>query len=222
MPVVTRLAAVNRNATRVQVELDGAPWIELEGEVVLKNALAKGLELGPEEQRRLVEENDFVRARRAAAILLKTRPRSVAEMRRKLLERQHPAGAVDRVVAHNLETGALDDAAFARLYARNQLKTRLVGPARIEGALRRLGVGAVEIRQALEECGADERDEQERRARRLAGRRGALRRGDDPAKARKRLFERLQRAGFDSEIAREAVEEALRDASPEEDRSPEE
>ncbi len=192
------------------MDIDGEFWAELDGEVVLKNGLARDQLLPPQRQQELLAEDAFIRGRRAAAILLNTRPRSEYELRNKLREKEFDPATIDRVIEYFRESGKVDDAEFARIYARSQLKNRKQGPGKVAAKLRRLGVGEKEISLALQDQPATDEDEQRRRAEDLAEKRLArMRSEDDPAKVRRKLTGALMRAGFDPSITREVLDAAM-------------
>ena len=199
---ITRIRVADRRAAHIVVDLDGEPWAELDSEVVLRHALESGRLLDDAERQALLDDDAFVRVRRAAAILLQTRPRAEAEMRRLLLQRRHSEAAVDRVMEHLRERGDLDDARFARIYVSHRLRTRREGTRRVALALRQLGVDDHFVAAALAEAGEDDPEGDERRAREFAEKR--LRRLEselDPARRKRKLLQAMQRAGFDLETA---------------------
>lgn len=209
MCVITRLKVANRRATRTFVELDDAPWAELDTEVVLRHQLSKGQVLSPAEQAALLAEDAFIRARRTAAILLRTRLRSVAELRRRLVERKYEPATVDQVVAYYEEKGDLDDARFAEVFVSHQLKTRPDGPRRIATQLRQLGVADNLIQAALEKADATDTDLQVERARQFIERRLRRLSDADPRKRRRKLTDALLRAGFEPGVYEPLLREML-------------
>ena len=209
MRTITRLTATGRRAARTTIELDGEDWAAVDTEVVLARELSRGDVLDEGTREAILADDAFVRARRAAACLLQTRPRSVAELRRRLEERKFDERTIDRAVAHFEEKGDLDDARFARVFARHQFKTRLVGPLKVRAQLRQLGVDEGLIDRALAQDPAAAPAEQERRARQLIRRRlNRLAGDDDPVRRRGRLRALLLRSWFDPETFRPLLDEA--------------
>ena len=210
MRVVTGLIAANRRASRTRVELDGEPWAELDSEVVLRHALREGATLDEEQLEALRRDDTFVRARRAAAILLRTRQRSVAELRGRLIERGFDDAALERTIDYFTEKGDLDDARFARAFVAQRLRTQKAGPIKIANALKRLGVEEKHIAAALEaDPGAGEEHQREL-ARRFIERWLERLENDDPVRRRRKLRAALARAGFRPDAYYSELDEALR------------
>lgn len=206
MHEITRLKIADKRGMRTAVEIDGEPWREIDTEVVLKAGLSAGMPMDDAALDALALDDETVRARRAAARLLQTRPRAVSELRALLGRREFSPQAVDRVVAHFSETGDLDDARFARVFARHEFKMRATGPLKVRHKLRKLGVGEDLIDHALAEEPEASPQAQRRAARRFVERRIERLKGDCEARRRK-LLGAMRRAGFDADVAWEMVRE---------------
>jgi regulatory protein len=72
--------------------------------------------------------------------LLAGRELSVAECRRRLLDREHPLGEVETAIERLLETGALDDGRVARAYARTAVSVKGRGRLRVTRELLQKGI----------------------------------------------------------------------------------
>jgi SOS response regulatory protein OraA/RecX len=208
--VVTRLAPADRRARRMRVELDGAAWAEVDSEVVLARGLTQGQTLDERECEGILADDEFLRARRSAAILLYTRSRSVAELRRLLAERRFSPATVERTLAHQADLGGLDDARFAGEFARRQLKRGGVGTRRVRERLRQLGVASGAIEAALGDEPAAQGEAQTESARRFIEKRAARLQNDPPDARRRKIVQALRRAGFESEVYGDCLEEYLR------------
>jgi len=207
---ITRLKAVGRNAARTRVELNGETWHEIDTEVVLKWQLLRGQQLDDTDQKRLLDDDAWVRARRAAARLLHTRPRARRELQQRLRQKEFDQPTVERVLDYYTEKGDLDDAEFARRYASHMLKTRKnIGPGKVELKLRQLGVDARHIDAALEESDVLTTEEQTHRCLALAEKKIATMRNLDPVKRRRRLTGALARAGFPPEVYCDIIRDLL-------------
>jgi len=154
---------------------------------------------------RLQELADLEAAYRAAVRVEARRSHARADLRRRLIQKQHPPAAVDDALARLTGQGLLDDARFARAYAASRLG-RGRGPARLikdllaQGVERRLA--ETEVARAVTDEGVDPDEEAraiaERRVRQLA---------DLPAPVRKRrLTAYLLRRGFSGGKMRALVE----------------
>src|SRR5688500_10121232 len=82
--------------------------------------------------------------------LLEFRPRSVAELRRKLLQKGAPRAEIDEVVAKLCSQKLLDDADFAHQFARSKVLGAGASKRRIVQELTRKGVARGVADQAVE------------------------------------------------------------------------
>ena len=86
----------------------------------------------------------------AAARFLEVRPRSVAEVRRRLASAGYPAGLVEAAIARLTDAGYLDDAAFARAWVESRDRARPRGEIALRRELRLKGVDPATTDAALE------------------------------------------------------------------------
>ena len=101
--------------------------------------LSPGVELSAPVLARLQELADVEAACRAALRALATRGRARRDLRRRLIQKQHPPGAVDAALARLDAQGLLDDRRFAVEYAaRHAARGR--GSARLVADLLNQGV----------------------------------------------------------------------------------
>jgi regulatory protein len=205
VPILTGLAPDPRRPEYRLIEVDRGRFASLPAESLVGLDLAVGQDLAPRVLQRLQELADLEAAHRAAMRALARRAHARLDLRRRLLQKQHPPaavdGALDRLAAYNL----LDDARFAADYAaakaaRGRGQTRLVKDLLAQGVDRRLAEDAV--RAALAAEGVDParavRALAEKRAQQLVGL---------PAPVRKRrLAAFLARRGFGGAEVRAVVD----------------
>ena len=208
MPTLTGLAPDPRQPGYRLVELDRGRFASLPAEALAGLPLRVGDALSDTLFDRLQALADLEAACRAAVRLLATRSRSRADLRRRLVQKQHPPAAADGALARLEARGLLEDRRFAREYAASHALRR--GPARLLGDLLAQGVerGTAEeaVRAALADEGVDlvsaARAVAEKRARQLA---------DLPFDVRRRrLLAYLARRGFQGSEARGLAEELCR------------
>ena len=142
-----------------------------------------------------------------AVKLLAAKPRSVAELRERLLQQRGTSKAVvETVIARLREYGYLDDERYAFSYASSKVKQRPVGRRRLERDLKFKKIENNVAAEALELVYSETPEEQlidraiEKRIR-LRGR------PKDRADAKK-LFDHLLRQGFSFELVSEKVRSA--------------
>ena len=157
----------------------------------------------------------------AAARLLEVRPRSVAEVHRRLRRAGYRSDLVDGAIARLVDLGMLDDEAFARLWVESRDRAHPRGERALREELRLKGVERSVIEQVLtqrrglmegsarpEDAPAEDPDRVaavrllERHSRSLA-------RIADPRQRRQRAYALLARHGFDPDTCREIAASVL-------------
>jgi regulatory protein len=203
--ILTGLAPDPRRPDYRLVEVDRGRFASLPAAALAGLDLAVGREIGPQVLERLQELADLEAAHRAALRALARRAHARFDLRRRLLQRQHPAAAVDGALDRLTAAGLLDDLRFAIDYAaakarRGRGPARLVRDLQAQGIERRVAEDAV--RSSLASEGVDPADAvralAEKRARQLAGL--------PPAVRKRRLVAFLARRGFGGAEVRTLVE----------------
>jgi len=187
------------------VEVDRGRFASLPADALAGLDLIIGREINPLVLERLQELADIEAAHRAGLRALARRAHARHDLRRRLLQKQHPPHAVDEALARLEATGLLDDARFAIDYAaakarRGRGPARLIGDLLAQGVERRVAENAVRTSLAAEGVDPAEavRALAEKRARQLAGL--------PPAVRKRRLVAFLMRRGFSGAEVREVVE----------------
>jgi regulatory protein len=126
--------------------------------------------------------------------LLGRRELSAADLRQRLLDRDHPRQEVDAAIAHLLETRALDDDRVARAYARTAATVKGRGRLRVMRELHAMGIASEVAAAALADV-FGELDERTLIARALQKKLRGRPRIASPAE-RARLYQYLLRQGF--------------------------
>ena len=131
--------------------------------------------------------------------LLEFRARSEAELRRKLMQKGAAAAHVDAVIVRLREQKLIDDAEFARQFARTKLVVAGASRRRIVQELARKGVPPHVSDRAIADLRDLEAIDQSAAIQRVAEKKwNALRKLDDFTR-RRRLYAFLARRGFDSD-----------------------
>lgn len=211
---ITQLEPQARRPDRWNLSLDGAFAFGLDGAVVIAHGLAVGQELTPATVARLrsaAAEHDLYAA---ALRFLAPRPRSRAEVRRRLLRprpispRANPArvnrppadpAAIERVLDRLTSEGYLDDRDFAGFWVENRERFSPRGARALAAELRLRGVDRATVEAATD----PDRDAE----RALAAGRQKLRAfaGLDYRAFHDRLGPFLLRRGFGYEVTRATV-----------------
>jgi len=203
--ILTGLAPDPRRPDYRLVDVDRGRFASLPAAALTGLDLLVGREIGPLVFERLQELADIEAAHRAALRAIARRAHARFDLRRRLLQRQHPAAAVDRALDRLTAAGLLNDAQFAADYAAQKAR-RGRGPARLvrdlqaQGVERRLAEDAVRTSLAREgvDPAAAVRALAEKRAKQLGGL--------PPVVKKRRLMAFLIRRGFNGGEIREVVE----------------
>ncbi len=159
----------------------------------------------------------------AAARFLEVRPRSIAEVGRRLRDAGYRPDLVEAAIARLADLGMLDDAAFARAWVESRDRAHPRGERALRAELRRKGIADAIVVAALEDRaeprpgGAAGAVEGDAAAALLARRGAALLREPDPRRRRAKAYALLARNGFDADVCRDAVAAWLAGAAPGED-----
>lgn len=201
---ITALDPSPRRPDWWHISIDGAYAFSLDGATVVAEALTPGLSLTEDDVGLLRALADESRLLDAALTFLTARPRSRAEVRRRLLQprRNRPAPmaeTVDRVLDRLTEKHLLDDREFAEYWVEQRERFSPRSSYALAQELRQRGVDRDTTDAAID----DERDGQ--RALDAARQRVRALGGLDYETFRAKLTAFLQRRGFSYSIARETV-----------------
>lgn len=133
---------------------------------------------------------------------LSFRPRSELEVKDYLRQKGCQPQVNDTVVAKLRSLNYLDDLSFAQIWARSRLESRGYGPRRVEQELRRKGIAASMIQEAMRPS-LQHTSEQESARKILTKRFGAASLED--IKVQRRAVALLQRRGFSSKVIYELL-----------------
>lgn len=139
--------------------------------------------------------------------LLSYKPRSLAEMRARLMEKDWAEEAVvDQVLARLEELGYLNDEEFAANFANSRLTAKPVGRSRLRRDLQRKKLQSETIENTLDE--AYEQQSEDELIERAISKRLRLKGAPATREESKRLFDYLIRRGFSYDLVIRKVREA--------------
>jgi regulatory protein len=154
----------------------------------------------------------------AAIKILMRRAHSVSEMKKALIRRTADEDLIQKVLARLKQNGLIDDARYAKQFARQRTEIRHQGKYRVARELRARGVPDRHIETAIEEASAttDEaatvRQRIDRKLKFLRGPRTGERIDEKKIAS---LYRSLLRAGFSSDTIRGELKRATSDDIPE-------
>ena len=144
-----------------------------------------------------------------AVKLLAAKPRSVAELRERLIRGRVSTATVDEVISRLSEYGYLDDERFAFSYASLKVKQRPIGKRRLAQDLKFKKVDARVADEALELVYAE--SSEEILIDRAIEKRLRIRDRPKNRLEAKSLFDHLLRLGFEYELVSDKVQALIRD-----------
>ncbi len=195
--MITALEAQQHNKERVNVYLDGEFAFGL---TLLEAArLRKGQILTDQQIVALRSQDAVEQAYDRAVRFLAQRPRSSAEVRRSLAEKQVSSTIIDDVLDRLEAQGYIDDLAFARYWISNRQQFRPKGARALRFELREKGIAPSVIDEAL--VGFDASEAAYQAAQDKARRFRTL----DKRAFKEKMGSYLARRGFNYEIASDVI-----------------
>ena len=138
--------------------------------------------------------------------MLSVAPRTRTQLAAALGRRGIPADAAEAVLARFTDVGLIDDAAFARAWVESRHHSRGLSRRSLSAELRRQGVQAEEIREAV---GTLDPDQEAATARRLVEQKLAASRGQPPEVRARRAAGTLARKGYPAGLVFRLIKEVL-------------
>jgi regulatory protein len=204
MSRITALRVTGRsrqnNGGKTRVFLDGQPALTLEIEAVVNQGLHVGQELSADDIKVLTREGHFYRCLNTAKRFLSYRPRSEAELRKRLTQHGFQSDIIEAVIQRLKDQHLVDDVAFSQFWKENRetFSPRSQWLTGLE--LRRKGVSDDIISMVVSDIDDDDSAYQAALSR---GRRLPL--SDYPA-FRRRLGDFLKRRGFNYGVIARTVQ----------------
>lgn len=209
MKTVTAIIPNARRPGRFDVVADGAAFVTLSLDAVERLRLSVGARLDERAEEMMRREGEIVRVYDRALAMLAARARAAVELRRLLVGKKEPPELVDAAIERLRGAGLLDDADFARQFARSKALGAGMSRRRLRQELGRRGVGAElsdeAIADVFEDEGIDEDALVEAAARKKLRTLGKL----DPETRRRRLYAYLARRGYDADDVARVVRELV-------------
>ena len=204
MRLITAIVPHPRRAGRVDVAVDGASVGAVSVDVVSRLGLKVGTAFEPVQSAFEAERAMLVTWDRATGILA-AHARSRSELRRRLVLKGEPPAQVDQVLDRLERAGYLDDAEFARQFARSKMVGSGMSRRRVQQELAKRGVERALADAAVAEVFVDEEVNEVEAVERLARKKlRSLAKYDEPTR-RRRLYSFLARRGYDGEDIRDVL-----------------
>lgn len=148
----------------------------------------------------------------AAIKILMRRAHSVSEMKKALIRRTADEDLIKKVISRLKQNGLIDDARYAKQFARRRTQLRKQGKFRVARELRARGVPDQHIEAALEEAAKD--TDEAAVIRQRIERKLKLFRGEVDDRKIASLYRSLLRAGFPADLIRRELRSMTREDVP--------
>jgi regulatory protein len=190
------------------LEVDRGCFASLPGELLAPLGLVVGSKLSAATLERLQALADIEAAYRSAVRAQARRPHARGDLRRRLIQKQHPPTAVEVALERLAGRGLLDDRRFAEHFAATRA-ARGRGPARLVKDLLQQGVDRSVAEEAVRVALEEEDVDPDVEMRRVAARRVAQLVGLPVDVVRRRLLAYLARRGYQGAGVRAMVERVI-------------
>lgn len=196
---ITAISANPRRTGRFDVVVNGSLAATLSIEAIERLQLTVGAVVDERVQSALARETGIVATYDRALNMIALRARSAAELRRLLLRKGEPAENVEVAIERLVRAGFLDDASFAKQFARSKAVGAGLSRRRVQQELAKRGVARDLADAAIAEAFEDEQIDEEGTLERVARKKlKSLARLDIPVQ-RRRLYAFLARRGYDGD-----------------------
>jgi regulatory protein len=209
---ITAITASQRQPGRFHIEVDGKDVATVALETIERLNLALGRPVADIADA-LDRDAAMLRTYDRALNMLASRARSSNELRRQLIRKGEAAEHVDAAIVRLQGAGFLDDAGFARQFARSRIAGPGFAKRRLEQELFRRGVAREVADQAIAQVIADDSVDASGTLERLALKKMRALATLHPATRSRRLYAFLARRGYDADEIREIVARLTRIAA---------
>jgi regulatory protein len=214
---ITAILPSTRRVGRFSLEADGREIGTLSIEAIERLQLAVGATLDDRAEQEVEREGKILRTYDRALNILAARGRASEDLRRILVRKGEPPDCVDRAIERLRRAGYLDDAAFAREFARYRALGAGLSRRRVQQELAKRGVARdvsiTAIDAVFRDEGVDEKASIERAARKKLR---TLAKADIPTRTR-RLYAFLARRGYDCEDIRRVIRTVIAEPASDSD-----
>ncbi len=185
-----------------ELQLESGEVLSLYEEVILKFELLLKKKVDEKEKEKILLCNQEYDVYYVALKSLRSRFKSVRELRNLLLKKEYPQEYVEKAIEKLLQQGYLNDKSFAKAYINEQMITTSKGPRKIEKELLDKGVSSSII---TEEISIFTKEEQAPKIEKVANRLIRSNRSRGGFVLRKKIVHDLQTLGYDISIIDEVL-----------------
>ncbi len=146
---IVAIQTQGRRKKRRMIHFDNGDVFGISEDVFLSSSLGVGDRLTPAAIQELQTKEERYQVREAALHLLGYRQRSRGELRRRLLQKKHPARVVELILDELEKKNFLNDKEFALQLAREKAKNKLIGPFALRAELKTFALSANIVERAV-------------------------------------------------------------------------
>ncbi len=132
---IVRIKRSTKYSDRIIVHLDDKSVFRIPEDVFVLNPLHVDDMVSTETIESYGKKMRLQEAKDAGFRLLGFRMRSIAEMRKRLKEKDFNADEIDHAVNHMIDLNYLDDSAFGKAFVREKVKNKKIGPMALRSEL---------------------------------------------------------------------------------------
>ena len=147
---ILKITAQKRHSNRFNVFLDNDERISVTDDLILDFSLSSNMELDDDTLESLRKAADFAFTREKALELLSLRDHAAGELRTKLFQKGYQKDAIAAAITYLQEKNYLNDARFAKLYTKELIERKQLGPAKIREKLYQRGLHSDLINENLQ------------------------------------------------------------------------
>lgn len=196
-------------SSRYSIAVDGATLGDLSLDAIERLDIHVGAEVSDRVIAEITRETQRLHTYDRAVTLLAAHARASKELERLLVKKGEPAALAKAAVARLTEQGFLDDASFARQFARTKLAGGL-SRRRMQAELARRGVARDISDAAIDEVVVDDEVDEAGACEKVGARKMRSLRELPPDVQRRRLYAFLTRRGYELDDVRAVVDRLVR------------
>ncbi|HUV04614.1 MAG TPA: RecX family transcriptional regulator [Armatimonadota bacterium] len=208
---ISAIEAQEKKVSRRSIFIDGKFVLGVDESVVADLGLHVGQQIDQEELQAIARAETLTKAKEKALRLLEYRPRSRAELARRLSQAGFAEDIVEETLTRLADLGLIDDVQFSRSWVRHRLAGKAMGKTRIKWELRQKGIPTEVAEEALSAVDAYT---EHQLALDAARRRWEKYNESDERTRRRRLASFLRRQGFDWDVITKIINELSADREP--------
>lgn len=205
--VISKIERQPNHKSRYNIYVDGVFILSVHADVLVKYQLSKGQMLPSGDWHTLLLAEEENKARQTAVKLIHTKPRTTAEMKRRLTEKGFANNHISTVLSWLTQYGYLNDQAYAEAWVEERRRVKGYGIHMLRHELEQKGVESHWIEAALSSL--EDRDDFDLALEWACKRYERLHHLDWPV-IKRRIGTFLQRKGYSFEVVMSVLEEIKR------------